>query len=74
MRLQAFVIATLSLGHTFVVVQTGTKVMETRNVGSFDKPLRVEIDPTLIQVPKIVEICKKYNIFIKEHNADYLSR
>ncbi len=58
----------------FVVVQTGTKVMETRNVGSFDKPLRVENEiPALIQVPKIVEICRKYNIFIKEHNADYLS-
>jgi len=58
----------------FVVVQTGTKVMETRNVGSFDKPLRVENEiPALIQVPKIIEICKKYNIFIKEHNADYLS-
>tara|TARA_B100000073_G_scaffold348470_1_gene367569 strand:- start:6706 stop:7869 length:1164 start_codon:yes stop_codon:yes gene_type:complete len=59
---------------TFVVVQTGTKVMETRNVGSFDKPLRVENEiPALIQVPKIVEICDRYNIFIKEHNTDYLS-
>tara|TARA_Y100000589_G_scaffold73592_1_gene66700 strand:+ start:3515 stop:4678 length:1164 start_codon:yes stop_codon:yes gene_type:complete len=59
---------------TFVVVQTGTKVMETRNIGSFDKPLRVENEiPALIQLPKIIEICKKYNIFIKEHNTDYLS-
>lgn len=59
---------------TFVVVQTGTKVMETRNIGSFDSPLRVknEIAPE-IQVPKIIEICEKYNIFIKEHNTDYLS-
>lgn len=59
---------------TFVVVQTGTRVMETRNIGSFDKPLRVENEiPALIQVPKIIEICKKYDIFIKEHNTDYLS-
>lgn len=59
---------------TFVVIQTGTRVMETRNVGSFDSPLRVldEI-PSEIQVPKMIEICKKYNIFMKEHNTDYLS-
>jgi len=59
---------------TFVVIQTGTRVMETRNVGSFDSPLRVfdEI-PSEIQVPKIIEICKQHNIFMKEHNTDYLS-
>jgi hypothetical protein len=59
---------------TFVVIQTGTRVMETRNVGSFDSPLRVldEISSE-IQVPKMIEICKKHNIFMKEHNADYLS-
>ena len=59
---------------TFVVVQTGTKVMETRNVGSFDLPLRVydEISPE-IQVPKMIEICNKHNVFMKEHNTDYLS-
>ena len=59
---------------TFVVIQTGTKVMEMRNVGSFDSPLRVcnEI-PSEIQVPKMIEICKKHNIFMKEHNTDYLS-
>ena len=59
---------------TFVVIQTGTRVMEMRNVGSFDSPLRVfdEI-PSEIQVPKMIEICKKHNIFMKEHNTDYLS-
>lgn len=59
---------------TFVVIQTGTRVMETRNVGSFDSPLRVfdEI-PAEIQVPKMIEICKKHNILMKEHNTDYLS-
>ena len=58
----------------FVVIQTGTRVMEMRNVGSFDSPLRIfnEI-PSEIQVPKMIEICKKYNIFMKEHNTDYLS-
>lgn len=59
---------------TFLVVQTGTRVMEMRNVGTFDSPLRVldEI-PSEIQVPKMIEICKKYNIFMKQHNTDYLS-
>ncbi len=59
---------------TFVVVQTGTKVMETRNVGSFDSPLRIIGElPAEIQVPKMIEICQKHNIFMKEHNTDYLS-
>ncbi len=59
---------------TFVVVQTGTKVMETRNVGSFDSPLRIVGElPAEIQVPKMIEICQKHNIFMKEHNTDYLS-
>ena len=59
---------------TFVVAQTGTRVMETRNVGSFDNPLRIldEI-PAEIQIPRIVDICNKYKVFLKEHNADYIS-
>ena len=59
---------------TFVVIQTGTKVKEMRNVGSLDSPIRV-IDqlPSEIQIPKMIEICNKYQIMMKEHNADYLS-
>ena len=58
----------------FAVVQTGTRVMETRNVGSFDSPIRVadEIPPE-IQVPKMVELCNKYGVYMKAHNTDYLS-
>ena len=60
---------------TFTVVQTGTKVMEMKNVGSFDSPFRMENElPVEIQVPKVIEICNKHNIFLKEHNADYLSQ
>jgi len=59
---------------TFVVVQTGTRVMETRNIGSFDSPIRVAKEiPAEIQVPKMVEICKKHGILLKQHNTDYLS-
>ena len=59
---------------TFVVIQTGTKVKEMKNVGSLDSPIRV-IDqlPSEIQIPKMIEICEKNGIMMKEHNADYLS-
>ena len=58
----------------FTVIQTGTKVLEMGNFGSFESELRIknEIAPE-IQVFKALEICKKYEIWIKEHNADYLS-
>ncbi len=58
----------------FIVVQVGTRVMEMRNVGSFDSPIRVinELPPE-IQIPQMIEICNQYGIFMKEHNTDYLS-
>ena len=59
---------------TFIVVQAGTKVMETQNVGSFDSPIRVSNElPPEIQIPKMINICNRYGIFMKEHNTDYLS-
>jgi tagatose-1,6-bisphosphate aldolase non-catalytic subunit AgaZ/GatZ len=59
---------------TFVVIQSGTRVMETRNVGSFDSPVRVANEiPAEIQIPKMIEICNGHGIFMKEHNTDYLS-
>ena len=59
---------------TFVVIQCGTRVMETRNVGSFDSPVRIANEiPTEIQLPKMIEICNRYGILMKEHNTDYLS-
>jgi tagatose-1,6-bisphosphate aldolase non-catalytic subunit AgaZ/GatZ len=59
---------------TFVVIQCGTRVMETRNVGSFDSPIRIADEiPAEIQLPKMIEICNRYGLFMKEHNTDYLS-
>lgn len=59
---------------TFVVIQSGTRVKETRNIGSFDSPFRVANElPPEIQIPKMIGICKKYNILMKAHNTDYLS-
>jgi tagatose-1,6-bisphosphate aldolase non-catalytic subunit AgaZ/GatZ len=58
----------------FVVIQSGTRVMEMRNVGSFDTPIRVANEiPSEIQVPKMIEICNEFNVMMKEHNTDYLS-
>lgn len=58
----------------FVVIQCGTRVMEMRNVGSFDSPIRIANEiPTEIQLPKMIEICNRHGIFMKEHNTDYLS-
>jgi tagatose-1,6-bisphosphate aldolase non-catalytic subunit AgaZ/GatZ len=59
---------------SFVVIQAGTRVMEKRNVGSFDSPIRVaEEIPAEIQLPKMIEICNHFGIFMKEHNTDYIS-
>ncbi len=59
---------------SFVVIQCGTRVMETRNIGSFDSPVRVADElPAEIQLPKMIEICNRYGILMKEHNTDYLS-
>lgn len=59
---------------SFVVLQTGTKVQELENVGSFECPIRIEneIAPE-IQIFKALELCDKYDFWMKEHNGDYLS-
>ena len=58
----------------FIVIQAGTRVLETQNVGSFDSPVRVDNElPPEIHIPRMIEICNKYGIFMKEHNTDYLS-
>jgi len=59
---------------TFVVIQTGTKVMETKNIGTLDNPFRIQGElPAEIQIPKILDMCNRQNIFLKQHNTDYLS-
>ena len=58
----------------FYVVQTGTKVAETRNVGSFDQPLTVRGSlPATVHIPAVLQMCLENNVLLKEHNADYLS-
>ena len=59
---------------SFVVIQSGTRVMEMRNVGSFESPLRVKNELAAeIQVPLMIDICNKYEIMMKAHNTDYVS-
>ena len=59
---------------TFIVAQTGSKVMETCNIGSFDSPYRVERElPIEIQLPRLLDVCQRHKILIKEHNTDYMS-
>lgn len=59
----------------FYVLQTGTKVQELRNVGSFDSkfPVRGMLPPS-VQLPEIIRMCERNEVFLKEHNADYLSQ
>ena len=58
----------------FNVVQTGTKVIEDKNVGLLDQFIKDKnnISPEIL-IPKYIELCSKYHTFIKEHNGDYLS-
>ncbi|DAB29069.1 MAG TPA: hypothetical protein CFH84_11555 [Sulfurimonas sp. UBA12504] len=56
---------------TFIVAQTGTKVMETENVGEFSKnknPIA-----TIKNIQHTLNLCNKYDVMLKEHNTDYLS-
>lgn len=53
----------LSRDVAYIVGNTGTYVKETRNVGIFDEA----------RAAKLVEICNKYYLSLKEHNLDYVS-
>jgi len=48
---------------TFIVGQIGTLVKMTKNIGIFDYNHTISL----------IEICKKYSICFKAHNADYLT-
>ena len=58
----------------FYVVQTGTKVVEMRNVGSFDQALTLHGSlPPAVHLPFVLRMCLEEGLLLKEHNADYLS-
>jgi len=56
---------------SFVVVQCGTRVMETKNVGSLGGQ---DTDPSgMLRLRRMIDICNEHGVFLKEHNTDYLS-
>jgi hypothetical protein len=58
----------------FTVAQTGTKVMERRNVGSFGAPYRVDGQmPPNIYIPQVQRLLAEHGTNLKQHNTDYLS-
>ena len=59
----------------FYVVQTGTKVEEFSNVGSFEMPIRIKNQlPSTFLIPYINKLSKDFNFLIKQHNSDYLKK
>lgn len=58
----------------FVVVQTGTKVMERRNIGSLSAPYRIHGEmPPQIHLPQVMELVRTHGTHLRQHNTDYLS-
>ena len=60
---------------TFVVIQNGTKVVEMRNVGSLDSPIRVanEIPPE-IQLSRLLSVCNNRSILYESSQHRLLIR
>jgi hypothetical protein len=58
----------------YIVIQTGTKVMGTDNIGYFPK-CSEEVDEYIAKhkLDEAICICNSNGILVKEHNADYLS-
>jgi hypothetical protein len=57
----------------FVVVQTGTKVMERRNVGSLSAPYRIDGQmPPQIHLPQVMALVREFGTHLRQHNTDYL--
>ena len=54
----------------YVVVNTGTKVMEMRNVGCFESMI---LGAKREKIKALAALCERYKVFLKEHNSDYLS-
>lgn len=58
----------------FVVVQTGTRVVEMTNEGRLaSQGFSGTGLPVELQLPKAVELCSKFGMGIKQHNTDYLN-
>jgi len=47
----------------FAVIQAGTRIVGTQNVGTFDEERCIQM----------IEVCRNHGLLSKEHNGDYLS-
>jgi sugar phosphate isomerase/epimerase len=56
----------------FVVAQTGTLVRETRNVGMVARDQAAR-ERCAEGVRQVAAVARKYGVYIKEHNGDYLA-
>ncbi len=57
----------------FIVIQTGAKVIESRNIGMFERGTNHDKMHLIKNIMDSSALAKKHGIYIKEHNADYLS-
>ena len=56
----------------FLVVRTGNEVRETQNTDNFSKIINGNESTKKKDMLKIIDMCNKKGIMIKEHNTDYL--
>ena len=57
---------------SFLVIQTGTKVVETRNVGVLQSWFEQGSLPLQKQILDLLQAAKRHGFWIKQHNTDYL--
>lgn len=57
----------------FIVIQTGAKVIESKNTGLFERGTSYDKLHLIKNIMDSSALAKKHGIYIKEHNADYLS-
>ena len=57
---------------SFLVIQTGTRVVETRNVGVLQSWFETGNLPFREQITDLLQAAKRHGFWIKQHNTDYL--
>ncbi len=71
-RLKAFVARNRLPAPSFIVVQTGTRVVETRNVGELQAWFEASGAPMRSQIEALLKATAEHGLWIKQHNTDYL--
>ena len=71
-RLQTFVGRNKLPAPSFIVVQTGTRVVETRNVGELQTWFEPGGAAMRSQIEALLKATAEHGLWIKQHNTDYL--